>query len=195
MANELTRYIPTEMSDSEGNVRYPHTLASVTFMDDGQRVQTVLARLDHLLEDIETVTSSSEIDENTALVTAAALAEVKQLYTSLSSDIDGLDGTYELLASTQSASIVTLEVQSLSSYRWLLLSHYNPSTGHTDCSCMIPSCMFGTAFRDITTRYTGTGTSYIYAYGAECIYKSDTSIQLRIFRAEGGYAATLWGIT
>lgn len=113
----------------------------------------------------------------------------------LSSDISGLDGEYELLASTQSASIVTLEVQSLSSYRWLLLSHYNPSTGHTDCSCMIPSCMFGTAFRDITTRYTGTGTSYIYAYGAECIYKSDTSIQLRIFRAEGGYAATLWGIT
>lgn len=89
MANELTRYIPTEMSDSEGNVRYPHTLASVTFMDDGQRVQTVLARLDHLLEDIETVTSSSEIDENTALVTAAALAEVKQLYTSLSSDLGG----------------------------------------------------------------------------------------------------------
>ena len=154
-----------QIEDSEGNQYFPKT---------------------------DLLTTKEQVSANTAAGKSVDALVVKQI----SSDIDGLDGTYELLASTQSASLATLDVKPLSSYRWLLLCHYNSSTGHTDCSCMIPSCMFGTgkAFRDITTRYTGTGTSYIYAYGAECIYKSDTSIQLRIFRAEGGYAATLWGI-
>lgn len=107
MANEMTRYIPTEFSDADGNVRYPHTEASVVFMDDGRRVQAVLARIDALLENIESVSSSSEISGATALVTAAALAEVKKLCTTISSELTKtrMPNSVKIITSGSGASV------------------------------------------------------------------------------------------
>ena len=71
-------YYVGELQDSDGNVVYPHTEASVVFCSDGESVQKKLASKSiEALSKIIGVTDSTEVSNQNILATSKALNNLK----------------------------------------------------------------------------------------------------------------------
>ena len=99
-ATSESRYNYTELSDADGNVVYPHSGAAVIWMQDGTNVQQVLGRLAKILESIDGISSVTNLDDDTKLATAKAVASLNDILDTLNRNLtaNGAVKKYEVVS-------------------------------------------------------------------------------------------------